>query len=132
MHGTAPWLATGQCTHAAWQAHSVVFPSHSSLAWSASASRLGRLDDAVAMLGRAVDGVELERLAAGVTDIVARAGRDDHREIVLDRDCRPPSMSIVARAFLDAEELVAVLVDLLADLPPGWSVISTSWRWSPV
>src|SRR5688572_22218787 len=39
---------------------------------------LGRLDDSVLMLGGAVDGVEAQRLAAGVADIVAGAGRNDH------------------------------------------------------
>ena len=43
---------------------------------------LGRLDDPVLMLGRAVEGVKLQRPVADVADIVAGAGRDDHAAAV--------------------------------------------------
>ena len=49
---------------------------------------------------------------------MAGAGGDDHREIVLD----PVGDAVdadLALALLDAEELVAVLVHLLADVAAG-------------
>ncbi len=74
----------------------------------------GGVGDGVKMLGRAVEGVELERCDAGVADIVPRSGRDDHRaavddviDIVVDVD--------LAAAFLEAEKLVAVFVHLGPD-----------------
>ena len=98
--------------------YSVVSPSQWSLSWSRFGLLLGLVDDAVAMLGRAVDRVEPERLVAGVDHVVAGAGRDDHGEIVLDPvgDAVDPDLAL---AFLDPEELVAVLVHLLADVAAG-------------
>ena len=49
---------------------------------------------------------------------MARAGGHDHREIVLDPVVHPVDPDH-ALAFLDAEELVAVLVHLLADVAAG-------------
>ena len=67
------------------------------------------------MLGRAVDGVEPQRPRARIPDIVPRARRNDHREVILHPVLAPVDIDRTL-AFLYAEELIAVLVDLLADL----------------
>ena len=45
---------------------------------------LGRVDDLVLMLGRAVEGVEPERSIAAVANIVPRAGRNDDPAAIRD------------------------------------------------
>src|SRR5688500_10636280 len=76
------------------------------------------VNDAVAMLGRTVDRVEPERCLAVVDDVMARAGGDDHREIVLDAvvDTIDPDDSA---AFLDSEELIAIVMYFFADVAAG-------------
>src|SRR5205085_1524904 len=70
------------------------------------------------MLRRAVDGVQPQGCTAGVADVVPRAGGHDHRELVLDMIGNPINVDN-AGPLLDAEELVAVLVNLFADLIAG-------------
>src|SRR6478609_5322801 len=79
---------------------------------------LGRLDDAVLMLGRAVERVQLEGRGAGVANIMTGAGRYDRGAAVLDRIAVVVDVDRAA-AFLEAEELVAVLMDFGADLLAG-------------
>lgn len=72
------------------------------------------VDDAIAVIGRGVEGIEFERPGAGVDDVVIDPGRDQYRKAGLDR--RPGAIQYCfARTFLNAEELVN-LVDLGADL----------------
>jgi hypothetical protein len=70
------------------------------------------------MLGRTVDGVEPQRRAPRVANIVARSRGNDDREIVLDAVGYSVDVDH-AVALLDPEELVTILVNLLADLIPG-------------
>src|SRR5689334_5802833 len=76
------------------------------------------MNDAVAMLGRAVERIDAQRLVARVQHVVSCAGRDDDRVVILDRVARAVDDDL-AFAFLDAEELVAVLVHFLADVLAG-------------
>jgi hypothetical protein len=75
---------------------------------------LGRLNDPVLVLGRSVDRVETQRLTAGIADIVASTRRYDHRDIVLDLILAAVDVDR-AFAFVNAEELVAVGMQFLAD-----------------
>src|SRR5690606_6401188 len=75
----------------------------------------GLVDRAVDVLGRAVDGVELERLLADADDVVARALRHDDAVVRLHLVHRAVDRDL-ALAGLDPEELVAVVVHFLADL----------------
>jgi hypothetical protein len=78
---------------------------------------LRALDDLVLMLWRSVERVEAQRLGSGIAHVVTGAGGHDHGEIVhhrilaaVDIDCTLP--------FLEAEELVPILVHLCANLLP--------------
>jgi hypothetical protein len=70
------------------------------------------------MLRRSVDRVELERSAAGVADIMPRAGWDDHRDLRLDAVLDTVDVDR-ALPFLETEELISILVYLRADLFAG-------------
>src|SRR4030095_10975365 len=70
------------------------------------------------MLGRAVEGVKLERRVAGVPDIVPRAGGHDHPAAVLDVIAIVVDVDLTP-ALLETEELVAVLMDLRPDVAAG-------------
>ena len=70
--------------------------------------------DAIAMVRRGVQRVELERSGARVDDVVACSRGDEHRESRTDGG-RDAVESRFARALFDAEELVE-RVDFLADL----------------
>src|SRR5688500_16191349 len=76
---------------------------------------LGRLDHSVLMLGRAVQGVKLQWSIAGIADIVASTGRDDHAAAVLHVVAIVIDVHLAA-ARLKAEELVAVLMNFRANL----------------
>src|SRR3954453_6519482 len=65
---------------------------------------------------RAVDGVEDQRVLAGVDEVVLRAGGDDD-EVTLGDLLRVAGDPRLAGAADEREDLVGVLVDLLADLP---------------
>src|SRR6478735_3979205 len=75
---------------------------------------LRRLDDFVLVFRRSVNGVKLQRCPAGVADIVPRASRDDDAAAVLDIIGVVVDVDL-AIAFLETEELVAVLVYLRSD-----------------
>jgi len=76
---------------------------------------LGRLNHAIEMLGRAVQRVKLERGAAAVHDVVARSCGNDYSGPVSDRIFLAINHDH-SLAFLETEELVAIFVDLRANL----------------
>jgi len=79
---------------------------------------LGWMNDTVDVLGRAVDRIKLQRLIPGVFDVMPRTGRYDHGHIGPD----PAHIAVdqdFAFAVLDTEELIAVVVNLFADLLAG-------------
>jgi len=45
----------------------------------------GMVDDAVPMIRRRIEGVELQRNSAGINDVVIRPCRDDYRKAGADR-----------------------------------------------
>src|SRR5450830_939821 len=74
----------------------------------------GMVDDAVPMIRRRIERIELQRNTAGIDDVVIRSRRDDYREAGLDR--RPNAIeNCLTAPFLDAKELVE-LVDFRPDL----------------
>jgi hypothetical protein len=75
----------------------------------------GLLPKAVAVLGRSVDGIEQQRLLAGVDEVMPRARGHDDGMIFLHLRANAVDHNL-AFALLDAEELVAVIVHLLANL----------------
>src|SRR5690606_29775372 len=76
---------------------------------------LGAVHRAFLVLGRPVERVELERLFARVDDVVTGAGRDQRRPVALDAGAVAIDDDL-ALAFLHPDELVDLLVHLLADL----------------
>ena len=65
----------------------------------------GRVDDAVPVVRRRIQRIELQRNISGIDDIVIRPGRDEHREA--RADCRGNAVeNRLARALLHAKELV--------------------------
>jgi hypothetical protein len=77
----------------------------------------GGVDSAVHVLGRSVDGVKLERFRASADDVMARALWYDDPVIGLDSVARPIDPDLSFTGF-DAEELIAVVMDFVADLVP--------------
>jgi hypothetical protein len=75
------------------------------------------LDSTVAMLRWRVERVQLQRLVASILDIVPRAGRNNDSGIALDLYLVAIDLEFTV-AFLHAEELVPVSVDLFANLFP--------------
>ena len=74
----------------------------------------GMVDNAVSVIGRRVDCVELEWDTASIDDVVIRPSRDDDRKTGLDR--RPRTVkNRFPGPFLHAKELVE-LVDFRPDL----------------
>jgi len=74
----------------------------------------GMVDDAVPMIRRRVERIELQRNIAGVDDVVIRPRRDDNREARSDR--RPNAIEKgLTCPLLHAKELVE-LVDFRSDL----------------
>ena len=68
----------------------------------------GMVDDAVPMIRRRIERVELQRKIAGVDDVVIRPGRHDDREARSNR--RPNAIEDCFTApFLDAKELVELV-----------------------
>src|SRR5450830_2065828 len=66
------------------------------------------VDDAVPMIRRRIERIELQRNTAGIDDVVIRSSRDDYREAGLDR--RPNAIeNCLTAPFLDAKELVEVV-----------------------
>jgi hypothetical protein len=78
----------------------------------------GLVDNVIAMIGRRVEGIKLQRHSAGIDDVVIDAGRDEYREAGLNR--RPGAIQYgLARTFFDTEKLVN-LVNLGADVFLGF------------
>ena len=74
----------------------------------------GVVDDAVLMIRRCVERIELQWNTAGIDDVVIRPGRDEYRKARSDR--RPNAIeNNITGPFLDAKELVE-LVDFRSDL----------------
>ena len=78
----------------------------------------GLVNRAVYVLGRAIDGVEPEGLRAGIDHIVPRALGHDDAVIGLHLVALAVDPDFAA-AGLDAEELIAVVVNFLADFIAG-------------
>jgi hypothetical protein len=76
------------------------------------------MDRAVGMLRRRIDGVELEVLVPVISEVVARARRDEDEVLRADL-LRLAIEDGRAAAGDEGEHLVPVVVHLLADLPAG-------------
>ena len=84
------------------------------------------VDDAVSMIRRRIERVELQRNAAGINDVVIRPSRNDDRETRPNRRADAIENRLPG-PLLDPEELVE-LVDFGPDLPLGLSAMMTSWQ----
>ena len=74
----------------------------------------GMVDNAVPMIRRRIERIELQWTRAGIDDVVIRPSRDDDREARSDR--RPDAVeNRLTGSLLDAKELVE-LVDFRPDL----------------
>lgn len=76
------------------------------------------------MLGRRIDGIQLDWLVAGVNEVVPCAGRNDERAILLNAGLKIQSVFLLAHFYnaltsFQAYELVKVGVDLQSDIFPG-------------
>ena len=85
----------------------------------------------VEMLWRTVEGVEPKRFGTRADHIVARPLRNDDAVVRLHRMTNAVDPDF-ALSRLDAEKLVAVVVNLFADLLTGRNGLSTSCRLWPV
>ena len=75
------------------------------------------VDDAVPVIRRRIERIELQWNIACIDNVVIRPGRDDYREARSDR--RPNAIeNCLPRPLLHAKELVE-LMDLCPDLLPG-------------
>ena len=79
---------------------------------------LGGVDRVLRMLGRAVHGVQDQRVGARVAEVVHGPRRDGH-QVALDDLSRLASHLCLADAADEGEELVGPLVRLLPDLAAG-------------
>ena len=86
----------------------------------------GMVDDAVPMIRRRIERIELQRNTAGIDDVVIGPSRDEDREARLDR--RPNAIeNRFTGTLLHAKELVE-LVDFRPDLFLGLNAMTTSWQ----
>ena len=83
------------------------------------------------MFGRAIDGIEAQRLFARADHIVARVLGHDDSIVRLDLVAYTIDPDFAFAAF-DAEELVPVVVDFLADFVTRLNRMRTSCRLCPV
>ena len=86
----------------------------------------GMVDNAVPMIRRRIERIELQRNTAGIDDVVIRPSRDDDRKARSDR-CPDAVENRLTRARFHAEELVE-RVDFGPDLFLGLSAMTTSWQ----
>jgi hypothetical protein len=91
----------------------------------------GMVDNAVPMIRRRIERVELQRNSAGIDDVVIRPGRDDYREARSDR--RPNAIeNRLTGPLLHAKELVE-LVDFRIPISSlGFNAMRTSWQFFAV
>jgi hypothetical protein len=76
---------------------------------------LGRMHGSVAMFRRGINSIEAQGLVTGVDDVMARASRHENSVVALDLGPLTIDPDLVL-AFFNAEELIAISVDFLADL----------------
>src|ERR1035437_1971136 len=74
----------------------------------------GMVDDAVPMIRRRIERIELQWNTPGIDDVVIRSGRDDYREALSDRRSNTIENRLTG-TLLHAKELVE-LVDFRPDL----------------
>ena len=88
------------------------------------------VDDAIPMIRRRIERVQLHGYSPGIDDVVICSSRDEYREA--RPDCRPNAIENgFTGTLLHAKELVE-LVDFRPDVFLGFSAMTTSWEFFAV
>ena len=86
----------------------------------------GMVDDAVPMIRRRIERIELQRKTARIDDVMLGPSRDDYGEASSDRGPNAIENRLTG-PLLHAKELVE-LVDFILDLFLGFNAMTTSWQ----